>query len=78
VDPVAGSLTLEVELPAAGEVRLEIFDTSGRRIHSRLIAGWTRGIHTIEVDLGGHPAGIFFARLTHQGRSAIARFALLR
>jgi hypothetical protein len=78
VDPVAGSLKLEVELPAAGEVRLEIFDTSGRRIHSRLIAGWTRGIHTIEVDLGGHPAGIFFARLTHQGRSAIARFALLR
>lgn len=65
--PRAGGAILRYALPAAGEVRLDVFDVAGRRV-ATLVAGWREaGDHEIAWDgagpFGRVASGMYFARL---------------
>jgi flagellar hook assembly protein FlgD len=74
---------LVLDLPAAGEVSVEVLDVSGRRVCT-LHQGAARAGELPLVwdgrDAGGReaPAGLYFARAAAAGEQALTRFARVR
>jgi hypothetical protein len=64
-------------LPSRGEARLELFDASGRRRVSRSLGSREAGDH-VEPLPANLARGLWFVRLTFQGRSVVARAIALR
>lgn len=52
------------DLPFAGEVKLEVFDFSGRNVGAHRIFASEPGTHTISFDGSNLASGIYFYRLT--------------
>ncbi len=82
-NPACGRATFAFTLPAAGPVRLALFDAAGRCV--RVIADGEQGAgeHRIEVELrdaagGALPAGLFLARLEAAGERRVRRLAVVR
>jgi glycosidase len=77
-NPFAASTTLAFAIPAAGAVRLEVFDVLGRRVavlvDERLRAGSYQGT----LSAAGLPSGVYVARLTAAGRTATTKLTLAR
>ena len=68
-NPFARSTTLRFELPAAGLVRLEVFDAQGRRVATLADRYFLAGAHAILWDHGTAegspvPPGVYLCRLT--------------
>ncbi len=82
-NPSAGSVTLELVLPAAGPVRLEIFDSQGRLVRVVADRAMPAGFHRIEWD-GAGPAGqqaapgVYHCRLDAGGHTETRKVTLLR
>jgi hypothetical protein len=83
-----GEATFELSLPAAAEVRLDVFDATGRRIGTLADSPLASGRHTFALDssrLGAAhlPSGVYFAIAEIAGggqgaRRATARVLLVR
>jgi hypothetical protein len=63
-NPFNSAVRLDYELPHAGEVRLRIFDISGRLVGERDALSGTSGQGTILWSMDGYPSGVYFARLS--------------
>lgn len=63
-------------LATGGEVRLEVFDVSGRRVRATLLA-LPAGNHEAALDVRGLAPGVYLARLLAPGRNESLRFARL-
>jgi hypothetical protein len=77
--PAIGPVQVAFALPSGGPARLELLDVAGRRILRREVGSLGTGRHV--VDLRGRtalPAGIYFIRLTHAGRSLTTTACVLR
>jgi len=79
----SGPLVLRCALPVAGAARMEVFDTSGRRIVSLFDRTLSAGEHDVTWDgrdAGGAiaPPGVYLVRLAAGGRVASRRVALVR
>ena len=69
---------VELTLPSAGHVRLEVFDLAGRReavIHDGSIPA---GAHAFTLDGSAWPAGLHLLRVTHDGGVETRKLLLLR
>jgi subtilisin family serine protease len=67
-NPFSASTLIQFELPVEAEVRLEIFDASGRRISSLARGNWPAGFHSVKWDRrdqAGHAvgAGVYLYRI---------------
>jgi hypothetical protein len=72
-------LVATVALPRAGPARLDVIDSSGRRVLARDLDGAMGGPHTLELARPGALApGIYFLRLTQGATMATARAVILR
>lgn len=74
-NPFNPSTTIAFQLPAAAEIRLEVFDVLGRRV-TTLLAGesFAAGSHTIPFDGASLASGLYLYRLSGQtaaGRSFV-------
>jgi len=79
VDPArAGEVRLRVSVPAAGTASLELVDVSGRRLERRQLTGPLAGEVVALHPPVALPPGLYFARLSQGGASALARVTLLR
>lgn len=82
-NPVRSSAQFEFALPSAGEARLELYDTSGRRVRALAngfhAAGTTRVTWDARDDHGARvQAGLYWARLvTGNGATHVRRVAVL-
>jgi hypothetical protein len=76
--PFRGPAHLSLTLPADGEVRVDVFDVRGARV-ATLADGW-RPAGAVELEWAADraPSGVYFARATHAGRTATARFVIAR
>jgi hypothetical protein len=82
-NPVRGArVAFSATLPEAGEVRLDVFDLSGRRIASPFAGHAGAGTLLVEwspaADDGARvPAGVYFARFETLGQSRLVRLTVL-
>lgn len=63
-NPVALRTTLRYALPAPSSVRLAVYDALGREVARLVDADQPAGWHEVPFDTDGHPAGLYFYRLT--------------
>jgi flagellar hook capping protein FlgD len=82
-NPFSGSVDLAVTLAKAGDVRLDVFDVSGRAIR-RVAHGWfPAGAHALtwdgrSRDRGEAPPGLYFVRGSISGQAVGARLVRLQ
>ncbi|MGH7741519.1 MAG: endo-1,3-alpha-glucanase family glycosylhydrolase [Candidatus Eiseniibacteriota bacterium] len=76
-NPAAMRATVRIELPAAGDTQVEVFDTTGRRVDLLASAFHDAGQHSYEWDTSRHPSGIYLVRLK-TGASVATRKVLLQ
>jgi hypothetical protein len=81
--PARGGATLELSLPVASDIEVEVYDMRGAR--TRTLAKGQAAAGRLPViwdgrDGSGHrvPAGIYLVRALAAGNSAVVRIALLR
>lgn len=74
-NPASGALWLEMDLPQAMHIRMEVFDLMGR-CTGVLSAGafFPQGKHLANFDIAPWPDGVYLLHLRGQGRSAVQQF----
>jgi hypothetical protein len=82
-NPATLRTTLGYSLPRASQVRIAVYDASGRNVRTLEEGAHAAGTHAATWDLrdaGGDPvrAGLYFARIAAGGQSAVRRIAVTR
>ncbi|MCU0453759.1 MAG: T9SS type A sorting domain-containing protein [Bacteroidetes bacterium] len=77
-NPFNPSTTIRFELPAAGRIRLEVFDLMGRSIALLADGSVERGVHEVLWTVHGTPSGVYVARLDTDHERVVRRLLLLR
>ncbi len=82
-NPSRGAMSFTLELPVAGDVAVEVFDLSGRRIASMPHGQLSAGRHALPWDgrgMDGAAAapGVYLARVSAGGRTAATRLVRMR
>ena len=77
-NPFSSATTLAFAVPAAGDVRVEVFDVLGRRVAVLIDGRLPAGAHHVRLDAAGLPSGVYVARLTAAGLTASTRLTLTR
>jgi len=78
-NPFHHRTTLSFELSEAGKITLEITNQTGRMVITPVVGRhYPPGVHTVDFDASGLPAGIYFCRLTSPGSNpSVIRMAVL-
>ena len=79
-NPLRGPATLRLDLPQAGDGRLELFDAAGRRVRVCAVGRLAAGAQHVSVPASwsaGLAAGVYCARLEVAGHAAECRVTLL-
>jgi hypothetical protein len=81
-NPARGATTLRFGLPREARVELALYDQQGRRVRALLSGTQPAGERTIAWDGAGDngralPAGLYFVRLTTEGRTFVSRLAVI-
>lgn len=71
--PLRAVARFQVELPEATRVRLDVFDAAGRRLPGHLDVPVPAGTSEIAWPAKDLPPGVYFARVTALGASAVIR-----
>jgi hypothetical protein len=77
-NPAPGRTGLALVLPAAGPVRLRVFDIAGRLVADAFDADLPAGRHQLTWQAGDTAAGVYFLRLEAAGRHEVRRVVLTR
>jgi hypothetical protein len=82
-NPFVSGTTFVFALPAAGHVRLSVYDVRGRRVATLLDGTQPAGQHTLrwegrDAAGGSLSPGAYFARIEFAGRSAVRKVLLMR
>lgn len=65
-NPFTQQTTIRYELEQPGQIRISIFDMSGRRLNQLVNDFKEVGIYEEEWNAGQYPTGIYFARITNE------------
>ena len=76
--PVRDRAALRFQLPAAGPVKVRLYDVQGRLVKNLVDRPLNAGPHRIETDVRGLPAGVYWYALEWNGRKESRRVTLLR
>lgn len=77
-NPVRSSTTISFTLSIPGEVRLEVFDLTGRRVTTLVDAHQSAGEHAVLFDTAGLANGVYLYRLTTPDTVLTRRLVVLR
>ncbi len=69
---------ISYDLPRSGHVRLDIFDLRGRKVATLANEAKQAGRHFLEWDARGQASGIYFYRISSEGRSVTRKMLLLK
>jgi len=69
---------IRFNLPASGEVSLNVFDVTGRRIATLVDAQLPAGTHTVRLDGNGLSSGVYIYQLVTQERSLSRKMTLIK
>lgn len=77
-NPFNPSTMLEYEIPSAGRVHVEVFNTLGERIAVVVDKVQEAGKYRVTFDANGIPSGVYFYRITAGASTATGRMILMR
>lgn len=77
-NPFNGETVIQFTLPRAMEIRLEVFDTLGRRVASLVNGERPGGRQGVRFEARGLPSGVYFAQLEAAGAAKTHKMVLLR
>ena len=77
-NPFATETTVELVLPEAGAVTVEVYDTLGRRVAELADGDWAAGSHRLRWDARGMASGVYVVRAQAGARSATLAVVLAR
>jgi len=77
-NPVGRAANIFFQLTERGEVRITLYDLTGRRIEEMFSGVMDRGAHKIPVKTGLLPSGIYIYRIVTRGKSATGRMVVAR
>ena len=77
-NPFNPATTINFDLPAAGEVRIAVYDLLGREIAVLVQEKKPAGSHSVRFDGAGFASGVYFYRLDAGNFSRVRRMVLLQ
>jgi len=77
-NPFNPRTTISFSLAKEGNVRLEVFDVSGRRVQSLVDGVKSAGRHTVDFDASSFSSGVYFYRLIAGGIVEQKKMVLLK
>ena len=78
-NPAVTNLNVLFSLPNSEPARLELFDARGRRLFSSEVGSLGAGPHLVRLGDGrAVPAGMYWIRLTHGGRTLGAKAVVMK
>lgn len=77
-NPFNPTTRLEIELPSAGTIDLEVFDSTGRKVQSIFYGRLGAGVHAFTFDGSTLGSGIYFIRMNHPGGTISRPMLLLK
>jgi hypothetical protein len=77
-NPFNPSTTIKFDLPKAGFVSVTIFDINGRVVETLLEKDLAAGIHELNWDSSKRASGVYFCKLSANGKSQIIKMILMR
>jgi hypothetical protein len=78
-DPADRSVTVRFAAAGTSPGRLELYDLGGRRVGTQTVGPMAPGESRATFELGAHLApGIYWLRLTQEGKTATTRIAVVR
>ena len=77
-NPVRDRARIAYRVPAAGDASLVLFDVVGRRIAVLADGAHAAGTHSVDLDAGALPSGVYVVRLRSGGATASRRLTVAR
>lgn len=74
----SAGVTVSVDLPEAGPVRLAVYDALGREVAVALDGTLAAGRYPVALDTSGLPSGVYVVRLQAGGAVAVQRLTVVR
>jgi len=77
-NPFNPSTTIGFALPASGNVNLVVFDILGREVATLLNKEMESGFHSVVFDASSYAAGVYFYKLSFNGKVVTKKLTLLK
>ena len=77
-NPFRSEAAMTYSLPAAADVRLDVFDALGRQVRTLVQGRRPAGEHQASLQAAGLPPGLYVVRLTASGQTATRRLVRVR
>ncbi|MCG8373555.1 MAG: T9SS type A sorting domain-containing protein, partial [Balneolales bacterium] len=77
-NPFNPSTTIQFDVPEFSDMKLEVFDITGRRVETLIIGKMEPGTHSVNWNASGYSSGIYIARLTSTNGVATRKMILLK
>jgi Putative metal-binding motif/Lectin C-type domain/Viral BACON domain len=77
-NPVTGTIHLSFALASSDPATLDLFDLAGRRVSHQEVGSLGLGTHSVSLNEGPLPPGVYRVRLQQKGVSASRRLVVLR
>ncbi|MBD3170363.1 MAG: T9SS type A sorting domain-containing protein, partial [candidate division Zixibacteria bacterium] len=77
-NPFNASTTIKYALPSDGNVKLEVFNLMGQRVETLIDDYQQAGYKSLTWNFGDKASGIYFYRLSADGKSMVKRMTILK
>ncbi|MEL6614982.1 MAG: T9SS type A sorting domain-containing protein [Bacteroidota bacterium] len=77
-NPASGAMSVEVQVPVAGALTVDLFDVLGRRVATLHEGPVPSGRQRLAVDVSAVPAGVYILRAMASGEAATVRVTVAR
>lgn len=77
-NPFNPSTDIRFVIPKSGNVKIEVYDASGKQIRTLLDRFMNEGTHSVKFNSMNLPSGEYFYRMTADGASAVRKMILVK
>jgi hypothetical protein len=77
-NPVESVTSISYSLPETGDVKIELFDTTGKIVKSIINSNSQAGFHQVNIDVTDLHGGIYYYRLTQHNKSTTNKMVVIK
>ena len=77
-NPFNPSTKIQFNLPESGNVKLEVFDITGRMVRTLVNSSFNAGTHSVNFNAGNISAGVYYYRISYNGLSEVRKMVLIK